>query len=91
MPDWQKLVIKGLPGLKLGPAQKEEVHAELAEHMEEVYEDHRRQGMSEELAAQRTMRQVTDWNALQRHIRNAKEREQLMQNHVLFPGCFRCR
>jgi len=89
MPDWQELVRKGLSGLKLGATEKEEVHAELAEHLEEVYEDHRRQGMTEELAAQRAMRQVTDWNALQRHIRNAKEEEGLMHNRVRqlwFPG-----
>ena len=89
MPDWQELVSKGLSGLKLGSAEKEEVYAELAEHLEEVYEDHRRQGMTEELAAQRAMRQVTDWNALQRHICDAKEREDLMHNRVRqlwFPG-----
>ncbi len=89
MPDWQKLVRKGLSGLKLDATEKEEVHAELAEHLEELYQDHRRQGMSEELAAQRAMRQVTDWNELQRHIRNAKEREDLMHNRVRqlwFPG-----
>ncbi|MGB2899434.1 MAG: hypothetical protein WBB89_09225 [Candidatus Acidiferrum sp.] len=62
---------------------------ELAGHLEEVYEGHRRQGMTEELAAQRAMKQVTDWNALQRHIRNAKEREDLMHDRVRqvwFPG-----
>jgi hypothetical protein len=35
------------------------------------------------------MRQVSDWNVLQRHIRNAKEREHLMHNRVRqlwFPG-----
>src|SRR6266850_5601931 len=45
--------------------------------------------MTEELAAQRAMRQVTDCNALQRHIRNAKEREDLMHNRLRqlwFPG-----
>src|SRR6266481_2561514 len=49
----------------------------------------RLQGMAEELAAQSAMQQVTDWNALQRHIRNAKEREDLMHNRVRqlwFPG-----
>ncbi len=89
MPDWQELVSKELSGLKLGATEKEEVHAELAEHLMEVYEDHRRRGMTDELAAQRAMRQVTDWNALQHDIRNAKEREDLMHSRVRqlwFPG-----
>jgi hypothetical protein len=75
--------------LPLSPGTKADVVDELAGHLEEVYEGHRRQGMTEELAAQRAMRQVTDWNALQRHIRNAKKREDLMHNRVRqlwFPG-----
>jgi hypothetical protein len=89
MRDWHELVRQRLSGLALDAEEKEEVQVELAEHLEEVYEDHRRQGMAEELAAQRAMRQVTDWNALQRHIRKAKERENLMHNRVRqlwFPG-----
>jgi len=89
MPDWQKLVRQRLSGLALDAEEKDEVQVELAAHLEEVYEDHRRQGMTEELAAQRAMRQVTDWNALQRHIRNAKKRKDLMHNRVRqlwFPG-----
>src|SRR5438094_933765 len=37
MPDWRELVSKGLSGLKLGAGEKEEVHAELAAHLEETY------------------------------------------------------
>jgi hypothetical protein len=89
MPDWQNLVRERLSGLALDAEEKDEVQVELAAHLEEVYEDHRRQGMIEELAAQHAMGQVTDWNALQRHIRNAKKREDLMRNRVRqlwFPG-----
>src|SRR5260370_42084470 len=89
MPDWRKFVQVRLAGLPLSPGTKADVIDELAGHLEEVYEGHRRQGMTEELAAQRATRQVTDWNALQRHIRNAKEREDLMHNRVRqlrFPG-----
>ena len=89
MHDWRKFVQVQLAGLPLSPGTKADVVDELAGHLEEVYEGHRRQGMTEELAAQRAMRQVTDWNALQRHIRNAKKREELMQNRVRqlwFPG-----
>jgi hypothetical protein len=89
MRDWRKFVQVQLAGLPLSPGTKADVVDELAGHLEEVYEGHRRQGVTEELAARRAMRQVTDWSALQRHIRNAKEREELMQNRVRqlwFPG-----
>ena len=89
MRDWRKFVQVQLAGLPLSPGTKADVVDELGGHLEEVCEGLQRQGMTEELAAQRAMRQVTDWNALQRHIRNAKEREELMQNRVRqlwFPG-----
>ena len=89
MHDWRELVQSKLAELPVSPGTKTDVVDELAGHLEEVYEELRRQGMTEELAAQRAMRQVTDWNALQRHIRNAKEREDLMHNRVRqlwFPG-----
>src|SRR6267378_2451112 len=89
MRDWRKFVHVQMAKLPLSPGTKADVVDELAGHLEEVYEGHRRQGMTEELAAQRAMRQVTDWNALQRHIRNAKKREDLMHNRVRqlwFPG-----
>jgi len=89
MRNWQELVRQRLSSLALDAEERDAVQVELAAHLEEVYEDHRRQGMAEELAAQSAMQQVTDWNALQRHIRNAKEREDLMQNRVRqlwFPG-----
>jgi len=89
MRDWRKFVQVQLAGLPLSSGTKADVVDELAGHLEEVYEGLRRQGMTEELAAQRAMRQVTDWNALQRHIRNAKEREELMYNRIRqlwFPG-----
>lgn len=38
MPDWQELVRQRLAGLALGRAEKQEVHAELAAHLEESYE-----------------------------------------------------
>jgi len=82
MRDWREFVQVQLAGLPLSPGTKADVVEELAGHLEEVYEGHRHQGMTEELAAQRAMGQVTDWNALERHIRNAKEREGLMHNRV---------
>jgi hypothetical protein len=82
MRDGRKFVQVQLAGLPLSPGTKADVVDELAGHLEEVYEGHRHQGMTEKLAAQRAMGQVTDWNALERHIRKAKEREDLMHNRV---------
>jgi len=89
MHDWRRFVQLQLDGLPLRPGTKADVVEELAGHLEEVYERHRHQGMTEELAAQRAMTQVRDWNALERLIRMAKEREDLMHNRVRqlwFPG-----
>jgi hypothetical protein len=89
MPDWRKFVQVQLAGLPLSSGTKADVVDELAGHLEEVYDGHRHQGIPDELATQLAMRQVTDWNALQRHIRNAKEREDLMHNRIRqlwFPG-----
>src|SRR5882762_7232463 len=89
MHDWRKFVEVQLAKLPLSPGTKADVVDELAGHLEEVYLGHRRQGMTEERAAPRALRQVTDWNALQRRIRNAKEREALMHNRLRqlwFPG-----
>jgi hypothetical protein len=89
MHEWRKLVQVQLARLPLPPGTKADVVEEIAGHLEEVYLRHRRQGMTEELAAQRAMSQISDWNALERHIRNAKESENLMHNRarqLWFPG-----
>jgi len=37
MPDWLKLVRQRLSGLDLGAMENDEVHAELAGHLQEFY------------------------------------------------------
>jgi hypothetical protein len=89
MHEWRKFVQVQLVRLPLPPGTKADVVEEIAGHLEEVYLRHRRQGMTEELAAQRAMSQVSDWNAFERHIRNAKESDDFMLNRVRqlwFPG-----
>jgi hypothetical protein len=82
MPDWQKLVSKGLYGLKLGAAEKEEVHAELAEHLEETYEALLREGVPEPDAIQHAFSLAGDWNDLQRKIYAARNGKDTMTNRV---------
>jgi len=83
MPDWQELVRKRLSGLKLGSAEREEVHAELAVHLEESYESLRTKGLPEQAAMQQTLAQVADWQDLRREIQIARTvKENLMNDRV---------
>ena len=89
MPNWQELVRQRLSGLALNAAEKDEIYAELAAHLEESYEVFRKQGLPEQEALQRTLVQVADWQDLQRRILNARRSEQPMQKRVYqlwFPG-----
>jgi hypothetical protein len=74
MPDWQKIVQQRLCGLALDTAEKEEVHLELAAHLEESYATFREEGLPEKDAVHRTLAHVADWQDLQRRIINAKRR-----------------
>lgn len=82
MPDWQELVRQRLSGLALDAAEKDEVHAELAAHLEEACEGFVRQGVSESEALRRTLAEVKDWQDLRRRIQGAKEKENLMTKRV---------
>jgi hypothetical protein len=82
MPDWNALVREQLAGLSLGPEERCEVIAELAAHLEESFEELRRQGLAEEAAVSRTLLQVKDWQDLRRKIQTARRKENIMSNRV---------
>jgi hypothetical protein len=82
MPDWQNLVRQRLSGLALDAAGKDEVHAELAGHLEESYAAFREEGLPEKDAIHRTLAQVSDWQDLGRRIQNARTKENFMTNRV---------
>ncbi len=82
MPNWQELVRHRLSGLALDAAQKDEIHAELAAHLEESYEVFCAEGLPQREAVRRTLAQVTDWQDLQRKILIARRREQPMQKRM---------
>jgi len=82
MVDWQKLVRQRLSNLALEGAEKDEVHAELAAHLEESYEAFCREGLPEKEAVHRTFEQVADWRDLQRRIFIAKRSGHPMQKRV---------
>lgn len=82
MPDWNALVREQLAGLSLRPEERCEVIAELAGHLEESFEELRRQGLAEEAAVTRTLLQVKDWQDLRRKIQTARRKENIMSNRV---------
>jgi len=82
MPDWQKLVGQRLSDLALDAAEKEEVHAELAAHLEDFYESLRTKGLSEQAAIQQTLAQVVNWWDLRRKILIAKKGRDFMKKRL---------
>jgi hypothetical protein len=82
MPDWRELVRQRLSGLALDAAEKEEVHAELAAHLEESYESLLREGMPEPEAIERALSLAGDWQDLRRRIQTARTKENIMNNRV---------
>ncbi len=82
MRDWDAVVERHLNGIALDPAESAEVIAELAAHLAETCEELRKQGMTEDEAARRTLSQVEDWQKLSRLIQNARTKENIMTNRV---------
>ena len=78
MPDWVEFVRQRLSGLALDDTEKDEVHAEVAGHLQESYESLRAQGVPEQVALSKTLAQVTDWSELQQQIQMARQRENMM-------------
>src|SRR5260370_22092114 len=82
MPDWLELVRQRLSGLGLDAAERNEVHAELAAHLEESYEVLLQEGASQQSAVHRALSQVANWGDLQQKIFIAKKRGHLMKKRV---------
>lgn len=82
MPDWQELVRQRLAGLALDPAERDEIRAELAAHLEDAYEAMLRDGINNSEAAKRTLCLANDWQDLQRKISVARGGKDSMTNRV---------
>lgn len=80
MPEWKGLVRDRLGNLGLGAVQEEAIVAELASHLEEIYDEACAQGLCKSEAIARSLAQVTDWHSLSQNIQNAKHKEGIM-NH----------
>lgn len=72
MPDWGEIVGRRLARLALKAAEKDDVHAEVAAHLEESYEAFCKEGWPEREAVHRTFEEVGDWEDLRRRVVMAK-------------------
>lgn len=85
-PDWAQLVRERLAGRR---SCSQDVVAELAAHLEEVYEEARACGSSEVEATRLALAQVDDWHVLGAEIAHAKSEEDSMNHRtktVLLPA-----
>ena len=78
MPDWEKLVSDRLAQLALEERERQEVVAELAGHLEEIYEGSRGKDASHDEAIRRALQQVDDWKKLRQEIYVARTKENAM-------------
>lgn len=82
MADWEALVGERLADSSLASEERSEVIAELAGHLEETFEQLRRQGLSEEAAVERALSQVKNWQSLRWKIQQARLKEDVMTDRV---------
>jgi len=82
MPDWSKLVHDHLGGLGLQASERAEIVEELAGHLEEIFQELRGQGLSEEDATRGCLLEVEDWRGLGLGIEAARRKENSMNNRV---------
>jgi hypothetical protein len=73
--DWRMLVRKRVLTLKLPHDVKEEVIAELATHLQAIYEEASARGLNEADATEHALQQVEDWEDLAAQISCAKSKE----------------
>lgn len=73
MRDWHTLVREHLAWASDEQIEREQIANELAEHLQEHYENLRAQGIAEEHAFEQTCDQVGSWQQLRRGIISAKQ------------------
>jgi hypothetical protein len=89
--DWNQVVREGLSLVDLSDAEQKEIIAELASHLDDLYEHYRTQGLSESQAVTRTRNEIRNWAGLARTIQRAKHKEENMNmndrtSHLWLPG-----
>lgn len=93
MPDWKAILRERLILNDLSPEQQNETVAELASHLDDLYEQCRARGLGESEAIARVIHEVTDWRNLSKTIQRAKREEGSMPGkmntrtkHLWLPG-----
>jgi|SRR5579863_2546138 len=79
-PDWMQIVRHHLAGAR---SCRQEIVAELAAHLEEVYEESRASNICDPEAMRITLEQVDDWQALAMEIACAKSQEDSMDHQSM--------
>lgn len=82
MPDWNTLVRERLNLVELSQAQQDEVTAELASHLDDLFEQYRSQGLGDSEAIARAIHEVSDWRGLAKTIQRAKHEEGTMNQRI---------
>jgi hypothetical protein len=82
MPDWREIVRDRLTPLRVGEKRQEDIVAELAGHLDDLYEDLVRQGRSEVEAVRFASSSVADWAELRREIQLAANEGVIMNHRV---------
>jgi hypothetical protein len=82
MPDWDALVRDNLRPLDLPAKHQQEVIAELAAHLEDLYQAKLGQGISEREAAADVLNEVVRWPSLAHRIQRAKLKEGTMNTRT---------
>jgi hypothetical protein len=77
-PDWNALVEERLRPLHLPAKESQEVVAELAAHLEDLYDEQIQNGLSECAALEKVMNEVAQWRPLARKLQRAKLKEGMM-------------
>lgn len=68
MPDWTEFVRRHLPAGRLRREREDEVIADLAEQLEDFYQEALAAGASEQEAAHHAQRQIPDWDVFVRDV-----------------------
>ncbi len=78
MREWAEIVRTRIGALGLSAEREEEIHAELAGHLEDAYTEARRRGRTADDAEAHALEQVSDWTQLAQAIRRADQIEGTM-------------
>jgi hypothetical protein len=81
-PDWSAFVREHLRPLGLPAQDQQEVVAELAAHLEDLYEEQLKNGQTESEAHQKARDEVVQWHPLARKIQRAKFKEGIMNTRT---------